>query len=45
MLRVLQDVIEEKIAQKIISGEVHKGDTITLTREDFSEAELNVQGT
>jgi ATP-dependent Clp protease ATP-binding subunit ClpC len=45
MQRVLQDVIEEKIAQKIISGEVQKGDTIDLRRSDFTEAELNVQGT
>jgi ATP-dependent Clp protease ATP-binding subunit ClpA len=45
MQRVLQDVIEEKIAQKIISGEVKKGDTVPLTRADFSEAELDVQGT
>jgi len=45
MQRVLQDVVEEKIAQKIISGEVHKGDTIKLSRADFSEEELNVQGT
>ena len=45
MQRVLQDVIEEKIAQKIISGEVQKGDSIPLTRADFTEAELDVQGT
>lgn len=42
MQRVLQDVIEEKIAQKIIAGTVVKGDTIKLTRSDFSEAELAV---
>ena len=42
MQRVLQDVIEEKIAQKIIGGEVQVGDTITLTAADFSEAELAV---
>ncbi len=42
MQRVLQDVIEEKIAQKIIAGEVRIGDTITLRKEDFSEAELSV---
>lgn len=40
MQRVLQDVIEEKIAQKIIAGEVQKGDTISLLKEDFTEAEL-----
>lgn len=42
MQRVLQDVIEEKIAQKIISGAVKKGDTINLTRADFTEEELGV---
>jgi ATP-dependent Clp protease ATP-binding subunit ClpC len=42
MQRVIQDVIEEKIAQKIIAGEVAKGDTITLTTADFSEKELAV---
>ena len=40
MRRVIQDVIEEKIATKIISGAVQKGDTINLTKTDFSEAEL-----
>jgi ATP-dependent Clp protease ATP-binding subunit ClpC len=42
MQRVIQDVIEEKVAQKIISGETQKGDTITLTKKDFSKAELAV---
>ncbi len=42
MQRVLQDVIEEKIAQKIISGEVQVGDTINLSGADFTEAELAV---
>lgn len=42
MQRVLQDVIEEKIAQKIIAGDVHKGDKIPLSLIDFSEAELSV---
>ncbi|MEZ4103905.1 MAG: AAA family ATPase [Candidatus Paceibacterota bacterium] len=42
MQRVIQDLIEEKIAQKMISGEVNKGDTITLTKGDFSEEELRV---
>ncbi len=42
MQRVLQDVVEEKIAQKIISGEVQKGDTIKLSQADFSESELAV---
>ena len=45
MQRILQDVVEEKIAQKIISGEVQKGDSIKLTADDFSAEELNVQGT
>lgn len=40
MQRVVQDLIEEKIAQKIISGEVQKGETIALNKADFSEAEL-----
>jgi ATP-dependent Clp protease ATP-binding subunit ClpC len=44
MKRVLQDVIEEKIAQKIISGEVQKGGNIPLTKADFTEEELSVQG-
>ncbi|MEN9920256.1 MAG: hypothetical protein RL538_149 [Candidatus Parcubacteria bacterium] len=42
MQRVLQDVVEEKIAQKIISGVVVKGQTITLHKDDFSEEELAV---
>ena len=40
MQRVLQDVIEEKIAERIISGKVHKGETISLTKDDFTEQEL-----
>ena len=42
MQRVLQDVVEEKIAGKIISGEVKKGDSIRLTKDDMTEAELKV---
>jgi len=42
MQRVLQDVIEEKIAQKIIAGTVHQGDSIKLGLTDFTPAELNV---
>jgi ATP-dependent Clp protease ATP-binding subunit ClpA len=42
MQRVIQDVIEEKIAQRIISGEATKGSTIDLTRADFSDEELAV---
>lgn len=40
MLRVLQDVIEEKVAQKIISGEITRGQLITLAKGDFTEEEL-----
>lgn len=42
MQRVLQNIVEEKVAQKIISGEVQRGDTLTLTKADFSEGELLV---
>jgi ATP-dependent Clp protease ATP-binding subunit ClpC len=42
MQRVLQDVIEEKIAQRIISGTVRKGELIRLGLADFTEAELAV---
>jgi ATP-dependent Clp protease ATP-binding subunit ClpA len=42
MQRVLQDVIEEKVAQKIISGTVNKGDVIKLGLADFTQAELAV---
>lgn len=42
MQRVLQDVIEEKVAQKIIAGEVQKGDQIPLSKADFTEEELAV---
>lgn len=37
MQRAIQDFVEEKVAQKIISGEVSKGSSITLTTKDFSE--------
>ena len=40
MQRVLQDRVEEKVAQKIISGEIQTGDTIILTKKDFIEGEL-----
>ncbi len=42
MQRVLQDVLEEKIAQLIISGAVIKGGNITLSKDNFTEAELAV---
>ncbi len=45
MQRVLQDIVEEKVAQKIISGEVQRGDTIKLTRADFTDVELDIEGT
>jgi ATP-dependent Clp protease ATP-binding subunit ClpA len=37
MQRAMQDLIEETVAKKIISGEVQKGDTITLSRNDVNE--------
>lgn len=40
MQRVLQDLVEEKVAEKIISGVVTRGDTISLTPADFTEKEL-----
>jgi ATP-dependent Clp protease ATP-binding subunit ClpA len=40
MQRVLQDVIEEKISQKIISGEIKKGDSVILHKTDFTDDEL-----
>ena len=39
MRRVLQDVVEEKVARKIIEGNVQKGDTITLTVDDLDGEE------
>lgn len=45
MQRVLQDMVEEKVAQKIISGTVQRGSTIVLTRADFTEAELATEAT
>ncbi|MFT5831983.1 MAG: ATP-dependent Clp protease ATP-binding subunit ClpC, partial [Candidatus Paceibacteria bacterium] len=42
MQRVMQDTLEEKIAQKIIKGTVQKGDTISLTKTDFTSAELAI---
>ena len=42
MQRVIQDVVEEKIAKQIISGKVAKGDNINLTRADFSDIDLAV---
>lgn len=42
MQRVLQDVVEEKVAQRIISGEVTTGGTISLSRADFTDKELSI---
>ncbi len=40
--RVLQDVLEEKIAKKIISGEVRTGGYLNLDVSDFTAEELAV---
>jgi len=40
MRRLLQDLIEEKVAQKIISGNLVKGGTVLLDTSDFTAAEL-----
>lgn len=40
--RVLQDVLEEKIAKKIISGEVRTGGYLNLDVTDFTAEELSV---
>jgi ATP-dependent Clp protease ATP-binding subunit ClpC len=37
MQRAMQDLIEEAVAKKIISGAAEKGDTITLSRSDVNE--------
>ena len=42
MQRVLQDVVEEKVAQRIIGGDLAPGATITLSLADFTEKELAV---
>jgi len=42
MQRVMQDMLEEKVAQKIITGSINKGDTISLTKADFTSAELAI---
>ncbi len=42
MQRVIQDLIEEKVAQRIIGESVPLGGTITLAKADFSDAELAV---
>ena len=45
MRRLLQDLIEEKVAQKIIAGSIPKGGTIELGIDDFTNEELAVQAT
>lgn len=40
--RILQDVLEEKIAQKIIGGEVRPGGYLNLDLTDFTPDEVNV---
>ena len=42
--RLLQDLVEEKVAYKIISGSVKKGETIVLDITDFTNEELGVTG-
>ncbi len=42
MQRVLQDLVEEKVAQRIISGTIPHGGAINLTIDDFTPAELAV---
>jgi len=41
MRRILQNLIEEKIAQNIITGYIKKGQPILLDISDFSEEELS----
>jgi ATP-dependent Clp protease ATP-binding subunit ClpA len=36
MARVFQDIIEERIATRIIEGSLQPGDSITLSIDDFS---------
>lgn len=45
MRRLLQDVVEEKVAQKIIAGSVQKGDELKLDLTDFTNEELGVTAT
>lgn len=45
MQRVLQDIVEKKVAQKIISGTIKKGGKIILSKQDFTEEELAVGDT
>lgn len=45
MRRLLQDLVEEKVAEKIISGDLPKGGSVTLDISDFTTEELAVQAT
>lgn len=45
MRRLLQDLIEEKVASKIIAESLPKGSTITLDIADFTNEELAVRAT
>ncbi len=45
MRRLLQDLVEEKVAQKIISGNLVKGGTVLLDVADFTALELAPQRT
>jgi ATP-dependent Clp protease ATP-binding subunit ClpC len=42
IMRVLQDILEEKIAQKVISGAVKKGGYLHLDLTDFTPEELSL---
>lgn len=44
MRRLLQDLIEEKVAQKIIAGSLQKGGAVTLDIADFAPEELALTG-
>ena len=37
MRRIIQDVLEERIATKIISGSIQKGAVVILNTEDMTE--------
>ena len=42
MKRVLQDIVEEKISQKIIAGSIKKGEAVVLNKSDFSPEEISL---
>ncbi|MCA9363292.1 ATP-dependent Clp protease ATP-binding subunit [Candidatus Kaiserbacteria bacterium] len=43
MKRALQDLIEEKVAQKIIAGDIKKGQEVHLDVTDFTRSDLEPQ--